>query len=375
MVAHINYQQVKSAEDYSKALKNDDSAPQGSRISNNLGEALGQVPILKLGRVHELCQQHDLYFKLESCNPGGSIKEKNASYLVEQAEKMGLLKKGGTIIESSSGNFGIGLAMVGAAKDYRVKIVVDEKTSPTMRKILLALGAELVDVPLSQADENGSMQIARMKVAASLTERIPGAWYPCQHKNPMNPVAHTLYTAREIIASFGRCPDAIVIGISTAGQLSGISSYFKTHYPTVKIIVVDVAGSCILGTPRHAYKMTGLGLSFIPPNFREDFCDVGYSVEDDLAFSLCRQIAKKEGLLLGGSTGAILAGGLAYAQEQTKKKTILMINPDRGDRYLETVYDDNWISNQGINLLEGEHLNARIDDLEPVLLFKQGTKS
>lgn len=374
MVAHIDYQQIEQSKIFAKTLKKQIPSHQPRQLALDLSAALGQVPILKLARVHQLCEEHDLFFKLESCNPGGSIKEKNASYLVEQAEKKGLLQKGGTIIESSSGNFGIGLAMVGAAKAYHVKIVVDQKTPPTMRKMLKALGAELVEVPLSEADENGSMQVARMKVAASLADSIPGAWYPCQHKNPENPIAHTLYTAKEIIAAFGRSPDAIVIGVSTAGQLSGISSFFKEYDPLVDIVVVDVAGSGILGTPRHPYKMTGLGLSFTPPNFHEGLCDVAYSVDDQLAFSLCRQIAKKEGLLLGASTGAILAGGLAYALMQKKKKTILMINPDRGDRYLETVYDDDWISNQGIQILEGNALDTSIEALKPVPLSCQGVR-
>ncbi|MBP6218179.1 MAG: cysteine synthase family protein [Oligoflexales bacterium] len=337
-----------------------------SQLAESLSEAVGLVPIVRINRLAPICREQDLYLKLESCNPGGSIKEKNAVYLIQNAEKHGLLKQGGTIVESSSGNFGIGLAMIGAAKGYRVLIVVDAKTSPPMRRMLKAYGAELVDVPLSEADANGSMQVARMKKAAALAEEIPGAWYPCQHRNPLNPHAHTEYTAKEIDTAFGGDLDAIVIGISTAGQLAGISYYFQKKHPHTKLIGVDVAGSSILGTPVHPYKMTGLGLSFIPPNFKPDVLEEAYSVPDELAFSVCQALAKEEGLLLGASTGAIVAAGLHYSLNQRGRHRILMINPDRGDRYLETVYNEDWLKNQNIKIRTGAELLQGIADLKPV---------
>ncbi len=346
-----------------------------SRVVDDLSEALGNVPILKLNRISAVCSQQDIYLKLEACNPGGSIKEKNAFFLADMAQQQGQLKPGGTIVESSSGNFGIGLAMVGAARGYRVIIVVDAKTSPTMRRLLTAYGAELVDVPLSEADANGSMQVARMKKAAELATEIPGAWYPCQHRNPLNPLAHWKYTAREIEQAFNGAPDAIVLGVSTAGQLGGVAKFFRQHYPEVVIIGVDVAGSAILGTPVHSYKMTGLGLSFIPPNFNSRHLDLAYSISDRLAFSLCRQLAKREGLLLGSSTGAITAAGLAFAASQSNRKKIVMINPDRGDRYIETIYNDEWIRSQKLELYENEgDLQKAISDTLPVpsILYNEG---
>ena len=331
-------------------------------------EALGNVPIVRLNRIHPSCQDHHLYLKLESCNPGGSIKEKNAAYLVNEAEKQGLLQSGGTIVESSSGNFGIGLAIVGATKGYRVMIIIDAKTPVTMQRMLTAYGAELVQVPLSAADAQGSMQVARMAKAQELATNIPGAWYPCQHKNPSNTDAHSLWTAREIEAAFGGAPDAIAIGVSTAGQLGGISHYFKKHYPQTRIIGVDVAGSAIFGTPRHPYKMTGLGLSFVPPNFDPQVLDAAYSVDDGLAFSVCHALAKQEGMLLGASTGAIVAAALGDASRFTQPQTMLLLNPDRGDRYLETVYNTDWLRGQGINILEHSHLTEAIANLLPVPL-------
>ncbi len=337
-----------------------------SPLFQDVTQALGIVPIVRLNRISPLCQHHDLYLKLESCNPGGSIKEKNAAYLVYDAEQKGLLKPSGTIVESSSGNFGIGLAIIGAARGYRVKIVIDAKTSPTIQQILQAYGAELIEVPLSAADAQGSMQVARMQKAQSLANEIPGAWYPCQHKNPINPEVHTLSTAREIEAAFGGAPDVIAIGVSTAGQLSGIGRFFRHYYPETRIIGVDVAGSAIFGTPRNPYKMTGLGLSFVPPNFDAKMIDVAYCVEDRLAFSVCHALAKKEGLLLGASTGAIVAAALADARHYNTRQRLLLINPDRGDRYLETVYSLDWIYKQQIKLYQDNELIEMIQSLKSV---------
>ncbi len=341
---------------------------QPSPLFRNLTESFGMVPIVRIDRIHTQCQQHDLYLKLESCNPGGSIKEKNAAYLIADAERQGLLKSGGTIVESSSGNFGIGLAMVGAVRGYQVKIVIDAKTSLSMRRMLMAYGAELIEIPLSAADIHGSMQVARMETAQKLANEIAGAWYPCQHLNPQNTQAHALFTAREIEASFNGAPDIITVGVSTAGQLGGIAQYFRQHYPRTKIIGVDVAGSAVFGTPRHAYQMTGLGLSFVPPNFHLHDLDAAYSVDDRLAFSVCHALARTEGLLLGASTGAIVAATLAYMQHCKLRQRVLMINPDRGDRYLETIYNPDWLAQQQISLWQAPELARVIESLQPIPL-------
>ncbi|MFN7716869.1 MAG: cysteine synthase family protein [Pseudanabaenaceae cyanobacterium] len=336
------------------------------RLCRDVTEALGKVPLVRLNQIHPLCATHNFYLKLESCNPGGSIKEKNAVYLVKQAEEQGLLTKGGTIIESSSGNFGIGLAIVGAVRGYRVMIVIDAKTSPTIRRMLAAYGAELVEVPASAADAQGSMQVARMERAKELTNAIDGAWYPCQHLNPDNLEAHYWQTAAEIMAVCPQAPDAVVIGVSTAGQIGGVSRYFRQYHPQTRIIGVDVAGSAIFGMPRHPYKMTGLGLSFTPPNLKRQMIDGAYNVTDALAFSVCHSLAKKEGMLLGASTGAITAAALADAKRHSTPQTMVLINPDRGDRYLETVYNSDWLKAQNIDLWENDALVMAINNLAPV---------
>lgn len=351
---------------FNKANLREVSQKSRESLCRDVSEAVGKVPIVRINRISEVCDRQDLYLKLESCNPGGSIKEKNAVYLIMEAEKRNLLRPGGTIVESSSGNFGIGLAMVGAARGYRVIIVVDAKTPPPVRRMLKAYGAQLEDVPLSCMDENGSMQKARMKRAEEITREIPGAWYVCQHLNPLNPVAHNLYTAKEIEEAFQGAPDVIVVGISTAGQLAGITSYFRERNSNIQIIGVDVAGSAILGTPVHPYKMTGLGLSFVPPAFNGKMLDGAYSVSDQMAFSVCHALAQKEGLLLGASTGAIVAAGINFAMKLQEKKRILMVNPDRGDRYLETVYSEEWLKSMKIEIFPQEHLDHEIKEIKMI---------
>jgi cysteine synthase A len=205
-----------------------------------------------------------------------------------------------------------------------------------------------------------------MKRAQALAKEIPGAWYPCQHLNPLNPEAHALYTAREIEAAFDGPPDVIVVGISTAGQIGGLVKYFRSRRAPVRFVGVDVAGSAIFGTPRHPYKLSGLGLSFSPPNFDVRSLDAAYSIPDQLAFSMCHALARQEGLLLGGSTGAIVAAGLAYASQLEGGQKVVMLNPDRGDRYLETFYSPDWLEANHIRLLADTELSQAIATLSPV---------
>jgi cysteine synthase A len=334
----------------------------------DITHAVGMTPVVELQNIHPICQTSSCWLKLESCNPGGSIKEKNAVYLVDQAERKGLLRRGGTIVESSSGNFGVGLAIVGAVRGYRVIIVIDAKTTPFFRRLLSAYGAELWEVPLSECDASGSMQKARMQRAQILQKEIPGAWYPCQHLNPHNIEAHALYTAREIEKVFGRDLDAVVVGVSTAGQIMGIAKRLKHTHPSIKIIGVDVEGSVIFNTPASPYKMTGIGLSFFPPNLDLKLLHSAYVIHEQLAFSVCHRLAKRDGMLLGASSGAIVAAGMHVAKSLGPKSRVLMINPDRGDRYLETIYDATWLAEHDFSLLNHAQIIEAIDTLNPILL-------
>lgn len=348
-------------------------APTRNRVGTppaaDITRCVGQVPVVRLNRVSSVCASHECFLKLESCNPGGSIKEKNAVYLVEKAESEGALLPGGTIIESSSGNFGVGLAMVGAARGYRVVIVIDHKTTPPFRRMLAAYGAETVELPPDAVDAAGSMQKARIAKARELAQRIPGAWYPCQHTNPDNPDAHAQFTAREIEASFGDTLDAVVVGVSTAGQFMGLARYLRQRQPHLQLVAVDVQGSVILGAPAAPYKMTGVGLSFVPPVLDYRHIAAGYVVDERLAYSMCHALARREGLLLGASTGAIVAAGLAYAKQNPQRRRVLMINPDRGDRYLETIYDAMWLEQHGFApLMQAHEMEEAVGRLSPLTL-------
>ncbi len=337
-----------------------------ARLSKDFTSAVGAVPIVRLHRLAPVCATRQLYLKLEGCNPGGSIKEKNALYLVDQAERDGALRPGGTIIESSSGNFGVALAMIGAARDYRVIIVVDQKTTGSFRRTLQAYGAELQEVPASAADASGSMQKARMARASELARSLPGAWYPCQHLNPDNPNAHSVFTAREIQAAFPDGPDCLVVGVSTGGQLTGLARVLEPLFPRMEIVAVDVAGSQIFGGPARPYRMTGIGLSFRPPQLAMEAIDTAYAVSDELAYSVCHALARRQGLLLGASTGAIVAAGLRHSATMPVGSQILMLNPDRGERYLDTVYCPEWLERQGIELTPPDELGAAVARLEPL---------
>ena len=339
----------------------------------SLLNASGRVPVIKLNRFHRVFLNHSVLLKLESCNPSGSIKDKNAATLIALAEKNGRLKPGGTVVESSSGNFGIALASVGASRGYKVIIVIDAKTPPPMRRMLEALGAELREVPLSLADASGSMQKARMGFAKKLAGEID-AFYPCQHLNPDNPLAHYYHTGPELLRDLPEAPDYVFVGISTAGQITGITRYLQEAGARTKVIAVDVSGSVALGGKPSAYKMTGLGLSFSPPNFDPSTVWAGYQVPDEISFNTCIQLAKREGLLLGASTGALLAGAVAFLRQCNPNKSVAVINPDRGDRYLDTVYNPDWMKAQGFRLFNREALDRAFDQLKPVVISEGRNK-
>ncbi len=336
-------------------------------LARDVTRCLGPVPIVRLNRLSPACRDRDCFVKLEGCGPSGSIKEKNAVMLVEQAEREGRLRPGGTIIESSSGNFGVGLAMVGAVRGYRVMIVIDRKTTPGFRKMLEAYGATLVELSAEEVDANGSMQTARIQRARELAASIPGGWYPCQHHNPANSDAHELWTAREIIQAFPGRLDAVVAGVSTGGQLTGLARGLKGERPELQLVAVDVEGSVILGGPPGAYKMTGMGLSFRPPHLDYASLSRAFMVSDRVAFSVCHALARREGLLLGASTGAIVAAGLRVAAELPAGSRLLMLSPDRGERYLDTVYNPSWLAENGFELLTGADLQGAIHGLRCTL--------
>lgn len=240
----------------------------------HLLETIGNTPLIEL-RNTTASTEGRLLFKYERGNPGGSIKDRPALFIVTEAEKRGLLKPGGTIIESSSGNFGISLAMIGAAKGYRVIILVDPKTTATNLALLKCFGAEVIVV--TEQDDSGSYHKTRISLANKLASEIPDAFRPDQCFNLLNSTAHYQGTAREIFAD---CPDnvaAIVAAVSTGGQLGGISRYTKTYRPDVKVIGVDAVGSSIFGGESHSYLIPGIGLAWTPCNVAVENIDSVYT--------------------------------------------------------------------------------------------------
>ncbi len=304
---------------------------------------------------------HSLDFKLEQFSVTGSVKDKNALYFINKAKKEGMLAEGGTIIESSSGNFGIALTVIGRQLGHPVKIVIDKKTSRSMKRLLEIYGAEVLEIGSEHCDAAGSMQKARMEYARKIQEETPGSWYACQHLNPMTAEVHYYSTAIEIEKHYNGAPDVIVMGVSTAGQVAGISSFFKEKYPKTKIWGVDVKGSGIFTKNRHPYKMTGLGLSFCPPAFNWDLVDRTFCVDDELSFSFCYYLAKEEGLFLGASSGSVIAATLKALETESKGQTVCMISADSGQRYLDTFCDERWLKENDLRIFSNKECLHKIE--------------
>lgn len=306
----------------------------------HLLETIGNTPLIEL-RNTTASTEGRLLFKYERGNPGGSIKDRPALFIVTEAEKRGLLKPGGTIIESSSGNFGISLAMIGAAKGYRVIILVDPKTTATNLALLKCFGAEVVVV--TEQDDSGSYHKTRISLANKLADEIPDAFRPDQCFNLLNSTAHYQGTAREIFAD---CPDniaAIVAAVSTGGQLGGISRYTKTYRPDVKVIGVDAVGSSIFGGESHSYLIPGIGLAWTPCNVTVENIDSVYKVTDEAAFVAARCFTRNEGILMGPSSGACALVALTIAKQLSPLDCVVCIISDGGERYIQTLFNDTWM--------------------------------
>ncbi|HYF63772.1 MAG TPA: cysteine synthase family protein [Herpetosiphonaceae bacterium] len=308
-------------------------------------DTVGQTPLVHLQRLTRPDEAR-IALKCERTNPGGSIKDRPAKFIVETAERAGWLRPNGTIIESSSGNFGISLAMLGAAKGYRVIILVDPKITPTNLALLEAYGAEVEVV--TEQDDSGSYHKTRIARANALARQIPGAFRPDQCFNLLNSEAHYQHTAREILAD---CQDdlaMVIAAVSTGGQLGGLTRYLKRVAPAVQVIGVDAVGSAIFGGPAHSYLLPGVGLGWTPANLPLALLDAAFTVPDEDAFLTCRTVARSEGILVGASTGAVLLVALNYAQQLPRSARIVAIGADSGERYLQTMYDDAWLAERGL---------------------------
>ncbi|MET8563836.1 cysteine synthase family protein [Streptomyces flaveolus] len=312
-------------------------------IYENVLETLGDTPVIRLRRLLPRPQDR-IYVKLEGTNPSGSIKDRAALHMVEEAERSGRLTPGSTIIESTSGNLGKSLALIATVKGYHVILVVDPKTPQSVLSYATSLGADLdmVDRP----DGNGSYQAARIRRVHELLRQNERAISLDQYNNPDNPQAHALRTAPEIAKDFDDLA-ALIATVSTGGHLSGLGGALKETFPSLHVRAVDAAGSATFGHPFSPYKMRGIGLSWRPGNLRTDLVDSLHRVADTEALSMCRVLAREEGLLLGESGGAAVFAALTYAAEHPGRR-VLAIAPDSGANYLYESYDDAWLAAQGI---------------------------
>lgn len=302
-----------------------------SKIYSSADQLIGHTPLLELTHIEEGLGARILA-KLEYFNPAGSVKDRVAKAMLDDAEQSGKLKKGSVIIEPTSGNTGIGLASVAAARGYRIIIVMPETMSVERRQIMKAYGAELV------LTEGAKGMKGAIEKAEELAKEIPDSFIPGQFVNPANPAAHKATTGPEIWEDTDGKVDIFVAGVGTGGTVTGVGEYLKTKNPNVKIVAVEPASSPVLskGTA-GAHKIQGIGAGFIPETLNTKVYDEVIAVENEAAFEAGREIGKKEGVLVGISSGAALWAARELAKRpENKGKTIVALLPDTGDRYLST---------------------------------------
>jgi 2,3-diaminopropionate biosynthesis protein SbnA len=339
-------------------------AMKGAR-ARTVTDCIGSTPLFALRNLVGPTDA-ELLVKWERANPGGSIKDRPAVHIVDAAERLGLLRPAGTIIESSSGNFGISLAMIGAARGYRVIVLVDSKTTAANLHVLNAFGAETIVV--GEPDDTGSFHKTRIVLANRLAREIDGSFRPDQIFNLLNSQAHYRSTGPELLAECGRRLDVVVGTASSGGQLGGLSRYLREHAPHVSIVGVDADGSAIFGGPSAPYLIPGVGLGWTPANLDLGLIDAAYKISAEDAFYACRVLARREGVLAGASSGAAIVTALRCAIEAGRGSTVVCILSDGGDRYLDSVYDDDWLAASGLQFadLTVAHLRDRAMKLTPV---------
>ncbi len=294
---------------------------------------IGHTPLMEAVNVEkELGLEATVLLKLEYFNPAGSVKDRIAKAMIEDAESRGILGEESVIIEPTSGNTGIGLASIAAAKGYRIILTMPETMSVERRNILKAYGAELV---LTEGGKGMSGAIAR---AQELADEIPGAFIPGQFVNPANPAVHKATTGPEIWEDTDGNVDVFVAGVGTGGTLTGVGEYLKEKKPQVKIVAIEPAGSPVLSEGRGgSHKIQGIGAGFVPEVLNTGIYDEILKIENEDAFAAGRLLAKKEGVLAGISSGAALSGAIQLARRpEYKGKTIVALLPDNGDRYYST---------------------------------------
>ncbi len=291
---------------------------------------IGNTPHIRVNRLFgAACQSHHIYIKSERSNPGGSIKDRIALSMVEAAEQSGVLKPGGTIIEPTSGNTGVGLAMVAAVKGYKLVLVMPDSMSIERRRLMLAYGATF---ELSPREKGMKGCIAR---AEELQAQNPGSWIPQQFQNPANIEIHVRATAQEILADFPQGVDYLITGVGTGGHLTGVAQVLKAQFPNTKVFAVEPSASPVISGGQHSpHPIQGIGAGFIPANLHTSLLDGTIQVEAEAAKDFARRSAAEEGLLVGISSGATLAAIAQKLPDIPAGSTVLGFNYDTGERYL-----------------------------------------
>ncbi|MBA2653527.1 MAG: pyridoxal-phosphate dependent enzyme [Gammaproteobacteria bacterium] len=308
-------------------------------IIDNILQAIGKTPILPLHRVGKELDC-DLYVKCEFLNPGGSVKDRIGYYMVEQAEKAGKIRPGDTLIEPTSGNTGIGIALAGAVKGYNVIITMPEKMSHEKQVVLEALGAKIYRTPTEVASDAPDSHIS---LAKRLRDEIPKAYILDQYANPANPEAHFKFTAQEIIDDLGDF-DMLVAGVGTGGTITGLARRLKQTMPHLKVVGADPFGSILGGgTEVKSYMVEGIGYDFFPDVLENDLVDEYVKVNDKNSFTIARRLIKEEGLLVGGSSGTAVWAALQAAKNLKPGQKCLVILPDSIRNYLTKFVDDKWL--------------------------------
>ncbi|MCX7588958.1 cystathionine beta-synthase [Phenylobacterium sp. 58.2.17] len=313
-------------------------------------DLIGDTPMLELtGFDTGPCR---LFVKLESANPGGSIKDRIARSMIEAAEADGSLKPGGTIVEATAGNTGLGLAQVGVLKGYRILLVVPDKMSREKIQHLRAMG---VDVRITRSDVGKGHPEYYQDMAQRLAAEIPGAIYINQFANPANPKAHETTTGPEILTQMGGDLDAMVVGVGSGGTLTGLGRYFAKASPKTKMVLADPEGSILAPLVNTgetiepgSWVVEGIGEDFVPDNCDLSLVSRAYTIPDAESIAAARLMLSKAGVLGGSSSGTLLAGALRYCREQTEAQRVVTLVCDTGAKYLSKVYNDSWLAEQGL---------------------------
>ncbi|HEV2120314.1 MAG TPA: cysteine synthase A [Candidatus Bathyarchaeia archaeon] len=320
-------------------------------VHKSILDVVGNTPLVRLNKVSKGVKP-TILAKLENLNPGGSVKDRIGIAMVELAEQMGLLKPNGTIIEPTSGNTGIGLAMVASVKGYKMIFVMPDKMSEEKRSILRAYGAKVVVTPTNVPPESAEHYT---KVAQKLARDIPNSYMPNQYENRANPDAHYRTTGPEIWRQTEGKLDVFVCGMGTGGTITGTGRFLKSKKRNLKVVGADPEGSIFYprfyrqGEKSHQYMVEGIGEDFMPGTLDMSIIDDVIQVSDTDAFQMARRLAQEEGIMVGGSGGTAVQAALRVAQRLDERKTIVTLLPDTGRNYLSKLFSDKWMKEQGFH--------------------------